>query len=193
MTTAGQDASGFNGADFDAFAAGLSAGRPQVLVRRVIDDLETPVSAYLKLGRHRPYACLLESVEGGAVKGRYSILTLDPDVVWRCRANAAELARGPAVVEGRFIAEPLPTLQSLRALIAASKFDLPQDLPPMAAGLFGVFGYDMVRLLEPLGEPNPDPLDLPDAVLTRPSLVAIFDSVGQEIILVSAAYPDAGA
>ena len=107
-------------------------------------------------------------------------------------ANAAELARGPAVVEGRFIAEPLPTLQSLRALIAASKFDLPQDLPPMAAGLFGVFGYDMVRLLEPLGEPNPDPLDLPDAVLTRPSLVAIFDSVGQEIILVSAAYPDAG-
>ena len=181
-----------SGPDFDAFAAGLSAGRPQVIVRRVIDDLETPVSAYLKLGLHRPYACLLESVEGGAVKGRYSILTLDPDVVWRCRSNAAELARGPAVAEGRFIPEPLPTLQSLRALIAASKFDLPDGLPPMAAGLFGVFGYDMVRLLEPLGEPNPDPLNLPDAVLTRPSLVAIFDSVGQEIILVSAAYPDTG-
>ncbi|MFT6427526.1 MAG: anthranilate synthase component 1, partial [Brevundimonas sp.] len=110
---------------FDAFAAGLSAGRPQVLVRRVIDDLETPVSAYLKLGRDRPYACLLESVEGGAVKGRYSILTLDPDVVWRCRSNAAELSRGFAIAEGRFTAEPLPALQSLRALIAASKFDLP--------------------------------------------------------------------
>lgn len=179
-------------ADFDAFAAGLRAGRPQVIVRRIIDDLETPVSAYLKLGLDRPYACLLESVEGGAVNGRYSILTLDPDVVWRCRANAAEMARGQAIGQGAFTPESLPALQSLRGLIAASRFDLPDDLPPMAAGLFGVFGYDMVRLLEPLGAPNPDPLDLPDAVLTRPSLVAIFDSVRHEIVLVSAAYPDAG-
>ena len=179
-------------ADFDAFAAGLRAGRPQVIVRRIIDDLETPVSAYLKLGLHRPYACLLESVEGGAVNGRYSILTLDPDVVWRCRANAAEMARGQAIGQGAFTPESLPALQSLRGLIAASRFDLPDDLPPMAAGLFGVFGYDMVRLLEPLGAPNPDPLDLPDAVLTRPSLVAIFDSVRHEIVLISAAYPDAG-
>ena len=179
-------------ADFDAFAAGLRAGRPQVIVRRIIDDLETPVSAYLKLGLDRPYACLLESVEGGAVNGRYSILTLDPDVVWRCRANAAEMARGQAIGQGAFTPESLPALQSLRGLIAASRFDLPDDLPPMAAGLFGVFGYDMVRLLEPVGAPNPDPLDLPDAVLTRPSLVAIFDSVRHEIVLVSAAYPDAG-
>ena len=179
-------------ADFDAFAAGLRAGRPQVIVRRIIDDLETPVSAYLKLGLNRPYACLLESVEGGAVNGRYSILTLDPDVVWRCRGHAAELARGPAIAQGVFTPEGQPALQSLRALIAASRFDLPDDLPPMAAGLFGVFGYDMVRLLEPLGAPNPDPLDLPDAVLTRPSLVAIFDSVRHEIVLISACYPDAG-
>lgn len=172
------------------FIEGLTGGRPQVVVRRLIDDLETPVSAFLKLGRDRPYACLLESVEGGAVKGRYSILTLDPDVVWRCRGEQAELARGAGVAAGQFAPEALPTLQSLRALIAASRFDLPDDLPPMAAGLFGVFGYDMVRLLEPLGAANPDPLDLPDAVLTRPSLVAIFDSVRHEIVLVAAAYPD---
>jgi anthranilate synthase component 1 len=179
--------------DAGDFLSGLSAGRPQVLVRRVIDDLETPVSAYLKLGRDRPYACLLESVEGGAVKGRYSILTLDPDVVWRCRGEQAEIARGAAAIaDGRFTPEPVPSLASLRSLIAASTFDLPDDLPPMAAGLFGVFGYDIVRLLEPLGRANPDPLDLPDAVLTRPSLVAIFDSVKHEIVLVSAAYPDAG-
>lgn len=180
--------------DAGDFLSGLSAGRPQVLVRRVIDDLETPVSAYLKLGRDRPYACLLESVEGGAVKGRYSILTLDPDVVWRCRGEQAEIARGAAAIaDGRFTPEPVPSLASLRSLIAASTFDLPDDLPPMAAGLFGVFGYDIVRLLEPLGRANPDPLDLPDAVLTRPSLVAIFDSVKHEIVLVSAAYPEAGA
>ena len=178
--------------DRDAFIAGLTAGRPQVLVRRLVDDLETPVSAFLKVGRGRPYAFLLESVEGGAVNGRYSIITRDPDVVWRCRDGQAEVARGADVDAGRFTALDGGALETLRSLMAASRFDLPDDLPPMAAGLFGVFGYDMVRLLEPLGEPNPDPLDLPDAVLTRPGLVAIFDSVKHEIVLVSAAYPDAG-
>jgi len=177
--------------DFAAFSKGLTAGRPQVVVRRLVDDLETPVSAYLKVGRGRPYAFLLESVEGGAVNGRYSIITREPDVVWRCRDGQAELARGDDVANARFTSTETPALESLRALMAASRFDLPHDLPPMAAGLFGVFGYDMVRLLEPLGAPNPDPLDLPDAVLTRPTLVAIFDSVKHEIVLVSAAYPDA--
>ena len=171
-----------------AFAEGWAAGRPQVVVRRLVDDLETPVSAYLKVGHGRPHAFLLESVEGGAVNGRYSIITREPDAVWRCRDGRAELARGA----GPFEPEPEDALTSLRSLIAASRLDLPDDLPPMAAGLFGVFGYDMVRLLEPLGAANPDPLDLPDAVLTRPTLVAIFDSVKHEIVLVSAAYPDGG-
>ncbi len=174
---------------FEAFAAGLSAGRPQVVVRRLIDDLETPVSAYLKVGLGRTHAFLLESVEGGALNGRYSIITVDPDVVWRCRDGRAEIARGADVAADRFTPESLPALQSLRALIAATTFDLPGDLPPMAAGLFGVFGYDMVRLLEPLGPGNPDPLDLPDAVLTRPSLVAIFDSVRREIVMVAPSWP----
>ncbi|WP_286712123.1 anthranilate synthase component I family protein, partial [Brevundimonas sp. UBA1471] len=176
--------------DPEAFARAWNAGTPQVVVRRRIDDLETPVSAYLKVGKGRPYAFLLESVEGGAVKGRYSILTLDPDVVWRCRDGKAALARGPDVATDRFVDEADDALTSLRRLMAASRFDLPEDLPPMAAGLFGAFGYDMVRLLEPLGEANPDPLNLPDAVLARPSLVAIFDSVSHEIVLVAAAYPD---
>lgn len=182
---------------YPAFAATLAAGRPSVVVRRLIDDLETPVSAYLKVGLGRTHAFLLESVEGGALNGRYSIITVEPDVVWRCRGGAAEIARGAeAIAADRFASEPLPALQSLRALIAATAFDLKTtpygELPPMAAGLFGVFGYDMVRLLEPLGEPNPDPLDLPDAVLTRPSLVAMFDSVRREIVMVATIYPDAG-
>ncbi len=176
------------GAPPAAFAEGWAAGRPQVVVRRRVDDLETPVSAYLKVGHGRRHAFLLESVEGGAVNGRYSIITREPDAVWRCRDGRAELARGA----GAFEPEAGDPLDSLRRLIAASRLDLPGDLPPMAAGLFGVFGYDMVRLLEPLGAPNPDPLDLPDAVLTRPTLVAIFDSVKHEIVLVSAAYPDGG-
>ena len=162
-----------------------SGGR--LVVRRLIDDLETPVSAFIKVAHGRPYACLLESVEGGETNGRFSILTLDPDVVWRCRDRAAETARGDQVTSGAFTPEPEPALASLRALISASALDLPDDLPPMAAGLFGVFGYDMVRLLEPLGEANPDPLDLPDAVLTRPGLIAVFDSVKHEIVVVAPA------
>lgn len=174
----------------DAFIAGLTAGRPQVLVRRLVDDLETPVSAFLKVGHGRRYASLFESVEGGAVNGRYSFVTLSPDVVWRCRDGKAEIARGADVLSDVFTPEDRPALESLRALIAATKFELPADLPPMAAGLFGVFGYDMVRLLEPLGAANPDPLDLSDAVMARPALVAIFDSVKHEIVLIAAAYPD---
>jgi anthranilate synthase component 1 len=174
------------------FERGWSQGRPQVVIRRLVDDLETPVSAFLKVGHGRTHAFLLESVEGGAVNGRYSIITREPDVVWRCRNGKAELARGGAVDARRFEPEATDALTSLRVLMAASRFDLPAGLPPMAAGLFGVFGYDMVRLLEPLGAPNPDALDLPDAVLTRPALVAIFDSVRHEIVLVSAAYPDSG-
>ncbi|MEN5051691.1 anthranilate synthase component I [Brevundimonas naejangsanensis] len=174
----------------DAFIAGLTAGRPQVLVRRLVDDLETPVSAFLKVGHGRRYASLFESVEGGAVNGRYSFVTLSPDVVWRCRDGKAEIARGAEVLTETFTPEDRPALDSLRALIAATKFELPADLPPMAAGLFGVFGYDMVRLLEPLGPANPDPLDLSDAVMARPALVAIFDSVKHEIVLIAAAYPD---
>ncbi|WP_338578523.1 anthranilate synthase component I [Brevundimonas olei] len=177
----------------DAFIADLSAGRPQVLVRRLVDDLETPVSAFLKVGHGRRYASLFESVEGGAVNGRYSFVTLSPDVVWRCRDGKAEIARGADVLADVFTPDDRPALESLRALIAATKFELPADLPPMAAGLFGVFGYDMVRLLEPLGPANPDPLDLSDAVMARPALVAIFDSVKHEIVLISAAYPDTAA
>ena len=177
---------------FADFERGWSSGRPQVVIRRLVDDLETPVSAFLKVGHGRTHAFLLESVEGGAVNGRYSIITREPDVVWRCRGGTAELARGSAIATDRYTPEHADALTSLRGLMAASRFDLPAGLPPMAAGLFGVFGYDMVRLLEPLGAPNPDPLNLPDAVLTRPALVAIFDSVSHEIVLVSAAYPDSG-
>ncbi|MDO1558527.1 anthranilate synthase component I [Brevundimonas sp. 2R-24] len=176
-----------------AFAAAWDAGRAQVVVRRLVDDLETPVSAYLKLGLDQPYAFLLESVEGGAWRGRYSVIALKPDLVWRCFGDRAEVARGgDAIAEERFEPEAQPALQSLRALIDASRIDFDQPgLPPMAAGLFGVFGYDVVRLVEPLGPAKDDPLNLPDAVLARPSLVAVFDGVAQEIILACPARPSA--
>lgn len=166
---------------------------PTLITRRLADDLETPVSAWLKLGHSEPFAFLFESVEGGALAGRYSILTLRPDLVWRCFGERAEIARGAeAIAKGDYVAEAAPSLESLRALVQANRFDLPDDLPPMAAGLFGVFGYDLIRLTEPLGAANPDPLNLPDAVIARPSVVCVFDNVKHEILLATTLWPDTG-
>jgi anthranilate synthase component 1 len=174
-----------------AFEAAYAAGRAQVVWTRVVDDLETPVSAFLKIGLGRPFAFLFESVEGGAWRGRYSVITLDPDLVWRCHGERAEVARGGEAVDAaRYVAEAQPTLPSLRALVEASRIALPAGLPPMAAGLFGTLGYDMIRLVEPVGPVRPDALGLPDAVMTRPSIVAVFDAIAQEILLITPVRPD---
>jgi anthranilate synthase component 1 len=162
-----------------------------VVFQRLVDDLETPVSAYLKIGHRRPYAFLFESVEGGAWRGRYSIVTLAPDLIWRCRGDAAEISEGADLAAGIFRPQAGGTLDSLKDLVARSKIELPTELPPMAAGLFGAIGYDLVRLVEDLPNINADPLDLPDGVMTRPSIVAVFDSIGQEIVLITTVRPGA--
>ncbi len=174
-----------------AFDAAYAAGRPQILYRRLVDDLETPVSAYLKMAHGRPYSFLFESVEGGAWRGRYSAIVMAPELVWRCRGDRAEIARDEGQGLGAFEPDPEPALDSLKRLIAQSRMDLPEGLPAMTAGVFGVLGYDMIRLAERLGEPNPDPLDLPDGILVRPSLMAIFDAIAQEILLVAVVRPSA--
>ncbi len=178
---------------FPAFESTYGAGAPQLVWTRLIDDLETPVSAYLKIGHGRPYAFLFESVEGGAFRARYSIITLAPDLVWRCRGDQAEIAEGRDIAAGRFTAQEGAALDSLRDLVAASRIERPEGLPPPSAGLFGAMGYDMIRLVERLPDVNPDPLDLPDGVMTRPSIVAIFDAIAQEIILVTPVRPDGGS
>jgi anthranilate synthase component 1 len=178
---------------YPAFEQAYQAGRPQVVWTRLIDDLETPVSAYLKIGHGRPYAFLFESVEGGAFRARYSIITLNPDLVWRCRGDQAEIAEGAEIAAGRFTPQTGGALDSLRDLVAASRIEMPAGLPPPSAGLFGAMGYDMVRLAETLPNINPDPLGLPDGVMTRPGIVAIFDAIAQEIVLVTPVRPGAAS
>jgi anthranilate synthase component 1 len=172
---------------FDSFEPGHAAGRTQFVWTRLVDDLETPVSAYLKLSQGRTNCFLFESVEGGAYRGRHSVITLEPDLVWRCRGVQAEIAEGADIAAGRYEPVQGDALDSLRDLVARCRIDLPRGVPRMAGGLFGAFGYDMIRLTERLGEINPDPLDLPDAIMVRPSIVAIFDGISQEIILVTTA------
>ena len=176
---------------FEAFRSTYDGGAPQVVWTRLVDDLETPVSAFLKIGHGKPYAFLFESVEGGAFRARYSIITLNPDLVWRCRGDQAEVAAGPAdIAANRFAPQAGGALDSLRDLLAKSRIELPSGLPPMAAGVFGALGYDTIRLVEKLPNVNPDPLGLPDGVLARPSIVAIFDAIAQEILLVTPVRPD---
>ncbi len=172
-----------------AFAEQYNAGLPFIIFRKLIDDVETPVSAYLKLGRTRPFSFLFESVESGAHSGRYSILSLSPDLVWRCFGDKAETARGADIAAEAYTPDSLPTLESLRALFAANRMEIPEGLPPMASGLFGVFGYDLIRLIEPLGPANPDTLELPDAVVVRPTVICVFDNVAHEILLASPVWP----
>ena len=178
--------------DYPAFAQAYEGGRPQAVYTRLIADLETPVSAFLKLGEGRNYAFLLESVQGGETRGRYSIIGLKPDLIWRCRDGKAELNTRARSAPDAFVAEEDAPLDSLRKLVNATRMALPRELPPMAVGLFGYLGYDMIRLIERLGPPPPDPLDLPDAVLVRPTILAIFDTIRDEIIIVTPVWPEDG-
>ena len=175
-----------------AFADRYGREEPQVVWTTLVADLETPVSAFLKLGGGKAMSFLLESVEGGAVRGRYSIIGLEPDLIWRTNGGKAEVNRAARTDTGAFASCPEPPLQALRALIAESRIVLPDSLPPMAAGVFGYLGYDMVRQMEELAAPNPDPIGIPDAILVRPTIILVFDSVKDSITLITPVRPEKG-
>ncbi|GHF53328.1 anthranilate synthase component I [Seohaeicola zhoushanensis] len=174
--------------DYETFARAYEAGRNQVVYTRLAADLDTPVSLMLKLTGAQKDAFMLESVTGGEVRGRYSIIGTKPDLIWRCRGEKSELNRSARFDPDAFEAMPGNPLDALRSLIAESRIDLPADLPQAAAGLFGYLGYDMVRLVEHLPHINPDPLGMPDAVMLRPSVVAVLDGVKGEVTVVSPAW-----
>ena len=180
---------------FDAFARAYDAGAPQVVWTRLAGDLDTPVSVMLRLAGGRPYSFLFESVEGGAVRGRYSFIGMRPDLIWRCRGGQAEINTKAHIDPGAFEPCAESSLDALRALVRGMRIDLPAELPPMAAGLFGYMGYDMVRLMEKLPPPNPDPLGLPDSIFMRPTIMVLFDGVKDTISLVTPVWPakDKGA
>jgi anthranilate synthase component 1 len=175
-----------------AFAESYAHGQAQVVWTTLVADLETPVSAFLKLGDGKRNSFLLESVEGGAARGRHSIIGLDPDLIWRANDGRAEINRAAHHKPDDFTACPQLPLEALRALIAESRIDLPDGLPPMAAGLFGYLGYDMVRQMEHLPAAKPDPIGLPDAVMMRPTLIVVFDAVKDTITVVTPVRPQPG-
>jgi anthranilate synthase component 1 len=172
------------------FADRYKRGEAQVVWTTLVADLETPVSAFLKLGGAKAMSFLLESVEGGAVRGRYSIIGIEPDLIWRADGTKAEINRSARTKAETFVACTEPPLQALRALISESRIQLPDSLPPMAAGVFGYLGYDVVRRMEELSAPNPDPIGIPDAVLVRPTIIVVFDAVKDSITIVTPVRPE---
>ncbi|WP_413718839.1 anthranilate synthase component I [Silicimonas sp. MF1-12-2] len=177
---------------YEAFAEGYDAGRNQLVFTRLAADLDTPVSLMLKLSGAQADAFMLESVTGGEVRGRYSIIGMKPDIIWECHGTGARINRQARYDRNAFEDETADPLTSLRALIEESRIDLPESLPAASAGLFGYLGYDMIRLVERLPDINPDPIGLPDAVLLRPSVVAVLDGVKGEVIVVSPAWVSSG-
>ena len=153
------------------FATAYAAGQGTLVSVTDVADLQTPVAAFLKLAHGQPNSFLLESVEGGASRGRYSIIGMAPDLLWRCVAGRPEVNRNVLAAPHAFAPDDRPALESLRAMIAESQMALPPGVPPMCGGLFGFLGYDMVRLMERLPAKNVDVLDLPDALMMRPTLV----------------------
>jgi len=178
--------------EYDAFASAYEAGENQIVYTRLAADLDTPVSLMLKLTGAQKDAFVLESVTGGEVRGRYSIIGMKPDLVWRCKGETSGINRMARYDADAFEDASGNPLDVLRALIAESRIELPADLPQAAAGLFGYLGYDMVRLVEHLPNVNPDPLGLPDALMLRPSVIAVLDGVKGEVTVVSPAWVSAG-
>lgn len=177
---------------FDSFRSEFEAGRNQVVWTRLAADLDTPVSVMLKLAGAGQNSFILESVTGGELRGRYSIIGMNPDLIWECRGTTSRVNRAARYDEDAFEPCAGDPLTALRALLAESRIDLPEDLPAASAGLFGYLGYDMARLVEPLGPPKADPIGTPDAVLLRPTIVAVLDGVKGDVILVAPVWAGSG-
>ena len=167
--------------DFSTFKKEYEAGRNQVIFSKLTSDLDTPVSIMLKLAGAKKNSFILESVTGGETRGRYSIIGMEPDLIWKCEGNRSFISSG----NNEFTHIKGNPLNVFRDLLKQSAINLPEDLPQASAGLFGYFGYDMVRHVEDLPNVNPDKIGLPDAIFIRPSIIAVLDGVKGEVILVS--------
>jgi anthranilate synthase component 1 len=163
----------------------LAEGKPALVWREVVADTETPVGAALKLFEEGRGDFVLESVEGGEVRGRYSLIGLDPDLVFRATGDRAEVNRDWQHSPASF--EPCKggTLESLRTLVESCRCDVPTELPPALACLVGHFGYETIGLVEKLPRPAEGPLNLPDMLFVRPTVLLVFDRLSDALFCIA--------
>ena len=173
------------------FREKYQAGHAQVVTTTMTADLETPVSSYLKLCGAEKYGFLLESVQDGETRGRFSIIGIRPDLIYRVRNGKAEINHDPMNKAADFHPAADDALTSLRHIVNEIRMDLPDHLPPMATGLFGYMAYDMIRHLEDLPSDKETLLETPESLFIRPTLLAVFDDVTHSLHLVTPVFPDA--
>ncbi|MBX3593947.1 anthranilate synthase component I [Sphingomonas sp.] len=171
--------------------AALADGRPALVWRRQLADTDTPVAAALKLIEPGRGDFLLESVEGGAVRGRHSLIGLAPDLVFRAEGQRAEINDRWLSDRAAFHPCQSSTLDALRDLVRLCRMDVPTELPRALACLVGYFGYETVGLAEKLPRADSDPLGLPDMIFVRPTVVLIFDRLTDALFVVAPVWPDA--
>ncbi|MGC6511370.1 MAG: anthranilate synthase component I [Parvibaculales bacterium] len=171
------------------FARHYDQGDIQLVHADVIADLETPVSAYMKLCAGCANSFLLESVQDGDIKGRFSIIGWAPDLVFKVENGTALINRNAAKEDDAFKEMDLSPLDGLRKILNESRFDIPAELPKMSAGVFGYLGYDMVKYMEALPDTNPTKLETPESLFIRPTLMAVFDNVTNSLKLATPVYP----
>jgi anthranilate synthase component 1 len=152
-----------------------------------VDDCETPVSAFLKMRAGEPEGSpcfLLESAEQGQV-GRYSFVGIRPRSVLRWSDGVFAESGEP----DRDAADPYAAVEER---LAGFRLAPVEGLPPFAGGAVGFFGYDLVRTVEPLGEPNPDPLGLPDLALMITDVLLVFDHLRHQLTIMACAFAEDG-
>ncbi len=162
------------------------------VARQVLADLDTPLSAYIKLA-NGPYTYLFESVQGGEKWGRYSIIGLPCSRVIKVSGNDIEITEAGEVIEKLTVDDPLQWIEDFRGQFKiAESDDLSDHLPGFTGGLVGYFGYDTVRLIEKKLGPcdKPDPIGAPDILLMVSEEVVVFDNLSGKLHLVVHANPE---
>jgi len=175
----------------EAARAALSNGQPALLWTTRVADTETPVAAALKLIQPGRGDFLLESVEGGSVRGRYSLLGLAPDLVFRGDGHDAAINDSWLSDRAAFVPCEEPTLAALRTLVGQCRMDVPAALPRALACLVGYFGYETVGLVETLPQAAEDALGLPDMMFVRPTVLLVFDRLSDTLFVVAPVWPGA--
>jgi anthranilate synthase component 1 len=168
----------------------LAQGRGAVVWQRLIADVETPVSAALKLIEPGRGDWVLESVESGETRGRYSLIGLDPDLMFEVTGDAARINRDWRHNRDAFAPLAAPALQALRDLVAECRFDVPDGLPKALATLVGFFAYETIGLVERIPRAAGVGLGLPDMIFVRPTTILVFDRLADELFLIAPIWPD---
>ena len=166
---------------FENFCRKAKQGNLIPVYREILADLETPVSAFLKINRGRG-AFLLESVEGGEKWARYSFLGTDPAIIIKSKGNSVEVIRSGRTERLSFTTDPLEVVKKIMSQYRPVEVE---GLPRFFGGAVGYLSYDLVRYLEKLPQRDKKGLDLPDLALMITDSLLIFDSVTQKIKVVT--------